>query len=174
MSAPKTNKKHTALIGIGSNINPEKNLQKAISFLAQEVDICSCSQVWQNPAVGSDGPDYLNAAITIHSDYGLEELKTKLLLPLEARLDRVRTENKNADRTIDLDILIFDGTSLDHELWTQAHVSIPSAELMPNFRHPQSGERLKEAAKRLKPDDKFWLRDDLKLHECFDGSSPNA
>ena len=163
MSAKKTTTEHAALIGIGSNIDPEKNIRKAVNLLAQEVEIVACSRVWQNPAIGSDGPDYLNAAITIRSQYQAQDLKNCLLLPLEARLDRVRKENKNADRTIDLDILIFDDRALDEELWTQAHVSVPSAELMPGFQHPVTGESLRQAADRLIPDDHFFLRDDLDL-----------
>lgn len=154
---------HSALIGIGSNIDPEENIRKAVNLLAQEVDIVACSQVWQNPAIGSDGPDYLNAAIAIRSQHQLQDLKHLLLLPLESRLERVRKENKNADRTIDLDILIFDGRALDEELWTQAHVSVPCAELMPDFQHPATGESLRQAAHRLTPEDHFSLRDDLDL-----------
>jgi len=156
-------KSHTALIGIGSNIDPENNIRRAVATIARKVSISDCSRVWQNPAIGSDGPDYLNAALVIQASFDLHQLKEKLLLPLEAQLDRVRKEDKNADRTIDLDILIFDGEPLDDELWTQAHVSVPAAELMPDVLNPQTGEILREAAARLFPEDKFRLRNDLDL-----------
>ncbi|MFO8037158.1 MAG: 2-amino-4-hydroxy-6-hydroxymethyldihydropteridine diphosphokinase [Anaerolineales bacterium] len=154
---------HLALIGIGSNIRPEENIHLAVSHLSQKVHILSCSQVWQNPAIGSDGPDYLNAAIQIQTDMDLKDLKDKVLLPLERELERVRTSDKNADRTIDLDILVFDEQSLDEELWTQAHVSIPCAEILPHFRHPHTKETLEHAAKRLLPEEDFFVRDDLDL-----------
>lgn len=161
LSESKDRKHHSVLIGVGSNIEPVKNIRHAMALLAKKVEIQSCSRVWQNPAVGSDGPDYLNAAVFVHSQLDLEEMKSALLRPLEASLDRQRTEDKNADRTIDLDILIYDGQSLDEELWTQPHVSIPSAELMPDFRHPETGETLSEAAARLRPENDFLLRSDL-------------
>jgi len=167
LNAKKTTTEHIALIGIGSNIDPEKNIPKAVNLLAHDVDIEACSRVWQNPAIGSDGPDYLNAAITIRSSHQLQDLKHRLLLPLESRLDRVRKTNKNADRTIDLDILIFDGQALDEELWTQAHVSVPCAELMPEFKHPETGESLRQAAARLFPEDHFSLREDLDLCSLY-------
>lgn len=157
------NNKHTALIGIGSNINPEENIRRAVSLLAQQVRILSCSRVWQNPSIGSDGPDYLNAAIQIQADMELDELKYGVLIPLESKLARTRTEDKNADRTIDLDILIFDEESLDDELWTQAHVSIPCAEILPHFKHPQTRETLQHAARRLFPKKDFFIREDLDL-----------
>jgi 2-amino-4-hydroxy-6-hydroxymethyldihydropteridine diphosphokinase len=155
--------RHLALIGIGSNINPVDNIRRAVRLLSEQVPIISCSRVWQNPAIGSDGPDYLNAAIQIQTDMELEKLKDEVLLPLELELERVRIADKNADRTIDLDILTYDGMSLDEELWTQAHVSIPCAEILPHFRHPQTGETLKHAAERLFPEKGFFLRDDLDL-----------
>lgn len=157
------NGEHQALIGIGSNIRPEENIHRAVSHLSQQVRILACSQVWQNPAIGSNGPDYLNAALHIQTYMDLEELKKNVLLPLELELERVRTSDKNADRTIDLDILTFDGKSLDEELWTQAHVSIPCAEILPQFRHPQTRETLAHAAKRLLPKVDFFVRDDLNL-----------
>lgn len=167
LNAAKYPEKHRVLIGIGSNIDPERNIVHAMTLLSKEVEIHTCSQVWQNPAVGSDGPDYLNAAVIVISHRTVEELKTQLLRPLEARLDRERTQDKNADRTIDLDILIHDGKCLDEELWTQPHVSIPSAEVMPNFQNPETRETLAQAARRLRPQNGWLLREDIDLCELY-------
>lgn len=163
MNVKNLSNNHLALIGIGSNIDPEKNICRAVQALSQSVEILACSKVWQNPAVGSDGPDYLNAAIKIRSPLSRKELKYDVLLPLEMELERVRTKNKNADRTIDLDILIFDEENIDEEIWTAAHVSIPCAEIMPQLTHPQTRETLKEAASRLQPGENFFVREDLDL-----------
>jgi 7,8-dihydro-6-hydroxymethylpterin-pyrophosphokinase len=86
-----------------------------------------------------------------------------VLCRIEQKLDRVRRSDKNADRTIDLDILIVDGIPLDEELWTRAHVSVPAAEVSPAVRHPDSGEKLQEAARRLLPAHDFKLLSDLSL-----------
>jgi len=169
LSVTNKNNKYTALIGIGSNIDPEKNIRLAVRRLSREVDILSCSRVWQNPAVGSTGPDYLNAALLVESEMGCHELKHDILLPLESNLNRVRTSNKNADRTIDLDILLFDENCLDEEMWTQPHVSIPCAEIMPHLKNPKTKETLQSAAERLFPGEGFFLREDIDLCSLYKG-----
>lgn len=152
---------HQVVIGLGSNIEPKKNLQKAFQALQKNTQVLQTSGIWQNPAVGSDGPDYLNAAVLVSTDMELNTLKSHVLREIEQELDRVRLSDKNADRTIDLDILIVDGIPLDEELWTRAHVSVPASQVAPAVRHPDSGEKLQEAARRLLPDRHFILRSDL-------------
>ncbi len=61
----------------------------------------------------------------------------------------MRTKDKYAPRTIDLDIILFDGRLLDPSLWLQAHRAVPVADLLPNY-HSETGETLREAAARLK------------------------
>lgn len=150
-----------ALIGIGSNIDPVDNLLRALDSLSEQVSIKQLASVWQTPAVGSDSPDYLNSAVLIECILSLDHLKTRFLSRIEHDLGRLRLDNKNADRTIDLDLLIYDGTFLDDDLWTQAHVSVPAAEIFPDFVNPQSGETLKQAALRLIPGENFFKRTDL-------------
>jgi 2-amino-4-hydroxy-6-hydroxymethyldihydropteridine diphosphokinase len=154
---------HQVVIGLGSNIDPEKNLREAFRALQKHTQVLKSSGVWQNPAVGSDGPDYLNAAVLVSTAMDLNSLKSQVLCRIEQKLDRVRRSDKNADRTIDLDILIVDGIPLDEELWTRAHVSVPAAEVAPAVRHPDSGEKLQEAARRLLPAHDFKLLSDLSL-----------
>jgi len=163
LNAPGKLPAHRVVIGLGSNIDPENNLLQAFRELKKRTEILKSSGVWQNPAVGSEGPDYLNAAVLVSTTLDLNSLKTRLLWTIEKDLDRVRRADKNADRTIDLDILIVDGVPLDEELWTRAHVSVPAAQVAPHVRHPETGETLQEAARRLLPERNFNLRSDLAL-----------
>jgi 7,8-dihydro-6-hydroxymethylpterin-pyrophosphokinase len=68
---------------------------------------------------------------------------------IEARLGRIRSADKNAPRTIDLDIVRFDEQPLNIEFWAYAFVVVPLAELMPDFVHPVCGERLSKVAEQL-------------------------
>lgn len=163
MYGPNSRSIHTAVIGLGSNIQPEVHLLQAAQRLSEHVEICEVSQIYQNPAQGSDGPDYLNAALLIRTALSKLELKEKILCRIEEDLDRQRSKDKNADRTIDLDILCFDGLCLDEELWSRAHVSVPAAEVAPHLQNPSNGEKIQEAAHRLLPDQGFFPRDDLHL-----------
>ena len=165
LSAQSNHKPILALIGIGSNIEPEDNLQRSLDRLSEQVSIRQLASIWQTPAVGSDGPDYLNSAVLIESFLSLDQLKTNLLSVIEHDLGRLRSDDKSADRTIDLDILIYDGICLDDDLWIQAHVAVPAAEIFPDCANPQSGETLSQAALRLVSGEKFYKRTDLSWGE---------
>ena len=149
------------LISLGSNIEPEKNLSLALKMLADEVVLLKQSSIWQTPAVGSNGPDYLNAAVLIQSPLSPDLLKSQVLSSIELKLGRIRTNNKNEDRSIDLDIVMVDGKCLDEDLWTQAHVAVPASELIPDCNNSQSGETLSQAAQRLFPRDNSFIRVDI-------------
>ncbi len=55
----------------------------------------------------TDQPNFLNAAVLIETDLTAAELKEQVLQVIERELGRVRTADKNAPRTIDLDIALF-------------------------------------------------------------------
>jgi len=138
-----------ALIGLGSNIEPVHNLPAAMNLLSELTHLIKRSFIWKTRAVGSSGPDYLNAAALIKTSLTCEELKSDVLFVIETQLGRVRSANKYMDRTIDLDVLVFNGREMDPELWTQAHVAVPAAQLLPDLRNSESGETLAASAIRL-------------------------
>ena len=149
------------LIGLGSNLNPEINISEALHLLGTYVAIRNCSSIYQSQAVGSTGPDYHNSAVLIETDSTLELLRKNILSPIEDQLDRIRSADKYMDRTIDLDVLIYNQTVTDPELWTQVHVAVPAAEILPDFRNSETGEKISQAAKRLLPGTNIQLRSDL-------------
>ena len=156
-----TNKLGDTLIGIGSNIDPIKNIQSALNLLAKELSITCLASIWQTPAVGSLRPDYLNTALLINDPPRLDILKKEVLSKVELSLGRVRTLDKYADRSIDLDLLIYRGKCLDDDLWKQAHVAIPAAELLPDYSNQITGEDLSAISERFKLKVNFILREDL-------------
>ncbi len=153
---------HRACILLGSNILPEINLPRALRQLQEKVKVLQVSSVWETPSVGSGGPNFLNAAASIATPLPALELKETVLRPLEASLGRVRSADKNAPRTIDLDIILFDGQQLDPALWQHAHRAVPVGELEPEFRS-ENGETLKQAASRLALSTMIRLRLDVNL-----------
>jgi len=149
------------LIGLGSNLNPEINIPEALRLLENYVTIRNYSSIYQSPAVGSIGADYLNSAALIETNLTLELLRKNVLSPIENQLDRIRSADKYMDRTIDIDVLIYNQFVTDPELWTQAHVAVPAAEIFPEFKNPETGEKISQAAKRLLPGIDIQLRSDL-------------
>jgi 2-amino-4-hydroxy-6-hydroxymethyldihydropteridine diphosphokinase len=153
---------HQACLLLGSNIQPEHNLPLAVDQLNQHLTILQISRVWETASVGSVGPNFLNAAIMARTHLDQKSLKLEILAPLETRLGRVRTADKNAPRPIDLDIVLFYGNVLDQSLWHFAHRAVPVAEIQPELRS-DSGERLKEIAEKFVHEGSIHLREDVVL-----------
>ena len=153
---------HQACLLLGSNIQPEHNLPLAIEQLQNQLNILRTSSVWETPSVGSAGPNFLNAALMAHTPLEQKNLKLQILTPLEAKMGRVRSADKNAPRPVDLDIILFDGLILDPTLWHFAHRAVPVAEILPDIRS-EAGETLKEAAAKFISAGSIWLRPDVVL-----------
>ncbi len=151
---------HQACLLLGSNIEPEKNLPRGVELLQQKVAVTRSSSVWQTAPVGFEGPDFLNLALLVSTFHNASELKERILRPLEARMGRVRTADKNAPRPIDFDIIIFDGQLLDPNLFLYAHRAVPVAEILPGYRSVQ-GLTLAEVASELSKTALIHLKSDV-------------
>jgi 2-amino-4-hydroxy-6-hydroxymethyldihydropteridine diphosphokinase len=145
---------HRAFLSLGSNIEAESNLPKAIELLREVGKVVAVSSVWESKSVGFDGPNFLNACVLFFTPLQPVELKEKIIRPIEAKLGRIRGEEKNAPRPIDIDILLFDNHPLNTEFWDYAFVIVPLAELIPDFVHPVSGEKLFRVAGQVS----VWIK----------------
>jgi dihydroneopterin aldolase/2-amino-4-hydroxy-6-hydroxymethyldihydropteridine diphosphokinase len=158
-------------VSLGSNIDPAHNLVEAVRRLAVHCRLVAVSPVYETQPVGkTDQPNFLNAAALIETDLGAARLKDQELRVIELELGRVRTSDKNAPRTIDLDISLFNDQVLDvegrhipdPEILRFAHIARPLADLAPEYRHPETGQTLREIAEAL-PDCGLVRRTDLAL-----------
>ncbi len=157
-------RRHQAYISLGSNIEPRQNLVRAVQMLREAVTVNAISTVWETAAVGSAGPRFLNATAWISTEHNVEVLKERILRSIEAKLGRVRSKDKYAPRTIDLDILVFDEKVLDANLWERDFLAIPTSELRPDLLDVQSGRNLGEIAQILKPRSSAVALPDLDLN----------
>ena len=64
------------------------------------------------------------------------DLKEQIISPSKPGSGASVLADKNAPRTIDLDIVLFDEQPLNIEFWAYAFVVVPLAELIPDFVHP--------------------------------------
>jgi len=141
---------HQAYLSLGSNIQPEFYLPQAIEKLKQYGQVTAISSVWESRAVGTEGPNFLNACVCFVGKYPTPlELKEKVIRPIEAALGRVRGQDKYAPRTIDLDIVLFDGKPINIPFWEYAFVVVPLAELLPLIPHPLQKGTLQEIARQM-------------------------
>jgi 2-amino-4-hydroxy-6-hydroxymethyldihydropteridine diphosphokinase len=153
-------------ISMGSNIDGERNLREAVRRLALRCRLLAVSPVYETaPVGGADevgkadevgrADNFSNAAALIETDLTVAELKTTVLQVIERELGRVRTEDKYAPRTIDLDISLFNdqvfdvGQRHDPEISKYPHIAVPLADLAPDQRHPETGQTLGQIARGL-------------------------
>ena len=141
---------HKVYLGLGSNIDPEANLPRAIEMLGDYGRVKEVSGAWESHAVGSEGPNFLNASVLIETDIPPDALKGRLARPIETALGRVRTADKNAPRPIDIDVMLVDGEALNLDRWDSAFVLLPIAELLPDAPHPITHEPMHIAAERAR------------------------
>ncbi len=146
---------HKVYLSIGSNIDPETNLPRAIDLLAQYGQVQAVSSAWESHAVGSSGPNFLNASALLLTNIEPGELKDRLVNPVESALGRVRTKDKNAPRTIDVDVVMVDGEAFNLDRWDSAFVLLPISELLPDAPHPLTHRKLREAAEEARR--KTWI-----------------
>lgn len=152
---------HTVFLSLGSNIAPEKHLAAAMRLLAERCVIVARSSVYRTPPQGyTEQADFLNMAVQIRTTLTPLTVKTQIIGDIERILRRVRDpHNKNAPRTIDLDIALWDDACLDYgakpwhipdpDITRFAHVAVPLAEIAPDYIHPERGESLKAIAARF-------------------------
>ncbi|MEA3403390.1 MAG: 2-amino-4-hydroxy-6-hydroxymethyldihydropteridine diphosphokinase [Armatimonadota bacterium] len=142
-------------VAIGSNIDPERNVREAVRALAREVQVVGTSTIYAiAPLRRPEQPTFYNAVAEIETDIPPRKLKFKVLRRIEAQLGRVRTEDRWAARTIDLDIAVYDDLVIsdedlhipDPEIAERPFLAVPLAELAPDLALPGIERTLSEIA----------------------------
>ena len=73
------NDTNECIIGIGSNINPEKNVEAALTILKQEVDVSKTSTWVKTAPIGIVSQnDFVNGAVKVHTTMSRKEFKNYL------------------------------------------------------------------------------------------------
>jgi len=119
----------SALIGMGSNIEPEAHLLSAAGELRLRFPGVRFSSVYRSKAVGMEGDDFLNACCLIDHVRSRSEL-VEWLKGMEDRHGRDRSEGSWKPRTLDLDLLAYGEEVLDDDLYRYPHVYVPASELI--------------------------------------------
>ena len=92
-------------LSLGSNINPESNLELAISSLNKILTETECSSIYKTQAEGFDGDDFLNLIFSGASSLAFDDLNKKLK-DIEDSSGRDRNAQKFSSRTLDIDIVL--------------------------------------------------------------------
>jgi len=141
-----------AYISLGSNKGRRlEDIREAVVQIQKKIGILTdLSSLYETPAWGFEGPDFLNACIGIQTDFTPHELLQNLL-KIERQMGRVRFVKAGySSRNIDLDLLFFEDQVLDNEDLVLPHPRLelrkfilsPMCEIAPNFVHPRLGKSL--------------------------------
>ena len=140
---------------LGSNLGDrEWNLEQALALLAERLRVdMLCSRVLETEALGFDGPAFLNQAVCFESDIAPEAL-LDLCQEVEAQLGRPQHEPQYDaaggriyhDRTIDIDILSFNGKEIHTDRLTVPHPQL--------WERPYVQELLKEMPDQVGHDER--------------------
>ena len=141
----------TVYLGLGSNVDAERNIRLAVEWIQEQFIDAAFSPVYQSPAVGFNGDDFLNLVARVQTDIEPLELK-QMLNRFEDRHGRKRDLPKFSDRTVDIDILLYDELVLHGpelilprgEIIRFAHVLKPLADLTPDYLHPTKEQTIAE------------------------------
>jgi 2-amino-4-hydroxy-6-hydroxymethyldihydropteridine diphosphokinase len=157
-----------AFISVGSNIDPEDNVKKALNLIRARSTLINISTIYYNEAEGRpEQPPYYNCVVQIETDLSPLDVKFLLLRPIEEELGRQRTADKYAPRTIDLDLIIYDRLAMvtddfilpEPDILWRTYLAVPLLELAPDMVLPGLGLRLDEVTAVL-PQDKMKKLDD--------------
>ncbi len=110
---------NSAIIGIGSNIHPEENIPLALQLLSEKVTVEKVSALVTTKPIGiTDQPDFVNGAVRITTSLQREELE-RLLKKTEDLTGRDRSLPRFGPRTIDLDLVVWNGEIVDPDYNTR-------------------------------------------------------
>lgn len=140
-----------AYLSLGSNVEPQRYLPAAIAALRERFGDIMVSPAYRSRSVGFEGADFVNLAVGLDTDLSPQALND-WLHALEDRHGRRRDVPRYADRTLDIDIVLYDALVIDgpghlqiprNEL-QHAFVLRPLADIAPQVRHPRNGMSMAE------------------------------
>ena len=138
-------------LSLGSNLQPQKYLRAALDELRARFGAIEVSPAYRSKAVGFDGPDFVNLAVGLDTELAPEALND-WLHALEDRHGRRRDLPRYADRTLDVDIVLYDDLVrqgeghlyIPRKELRHAFVLRPLADIAPGLRHPVDGRSMAE------------------------------
>ena len=131
---------------LGSNVEPRVHLSAAVGHLKALFPGLEMSPVYESPAIGFRGANFLNLIVAFDTPSRLSQIQAAMSRIEDSR-GRARNGAKHADRTLDIDILTYGamvgqaaGISLPRDdILQYAFVLKPLADLRPEVHHPALG-----------------------------------
>lgn len=138
-------------LGLGSNVDAERNLRLGIRELRWRYGDLDVSPVYRSRAVGFEGDDFLNLVVGLETGDAPEEIHRQIEL-IHELAGRERGRERFASRTLDIDLLLYDDLVRSGppfqlpraDVLEYAFVLRPLADLDPDLLHPETGRPVGE------------------------------
>ena len=159
------------LLGLGSNLSSGfgdrfMNIDLAISYLeSYKIKLRKKSSFYETLSYpNKKNPKFINVMIEASTYLSLTDLASVLIF-IEEKLERIRNK-KNDPRTCDIDIIDFNGQTIDFKYknldFTTPHkklcyrnfVLFPLQEILPSWKHPKTKESISLLVNKLPNEDK--------------------
>ena len=141
----------TVYLGLGSNIDAEKNLRLAVDALRRRYGRLTVSPVYRGAAVGFDGPDFLNLVVAMATEASPFEVLDEIER-IHEMAGRRRGPDRYRSRPLDIDLLLY-GDTVDpspllrlprRDILEYGFVLRPLADIAPDLVHPVTGRTIGE------------------------------
>jgi 2-amino-4-hydroxy-6-hydroxymethyldihydropteridine diphosphokinase len=140
-----------AWLSLGSNIDRRRHIRQALEDLRSHFGELQMSPVYESEAVGCAGDNFYNLVVGIRTALPIEALVERLR-EIERQHGRLRSDDKFAPRTLDIDLLTYADWVVDKpgiqlprdEITHYAFVLLPLAEVAGNEVHPLTGLTYRE------------------------------
>ena len=134
-------------VSVGSNVDRERNVSSALEELAREYGDLQQSTTFETEAIGFSGGLFYNLVVAFETTQSPQQVGAALNR-IEDAHGRDRRGGKFSDRSLDLDLLLYDDAVIDEpglrlprpEILEYAFVLRPLAEIAGDSKHPVTGE----------------------------------
>ncbi|MGB5406725.1 MAG: 2-amino-4-hydroxy-6-hydroxymethyldihydropteridine diphosphokinase [Thiogranum sp.] len=133
-------------VSVGTNIDRERNVASGLAALAREYDGLQQSRLFETQAVGFSGDLFYNLVVAFETGQSPQQVSA-VLTRIEDAHGRDRRGGKFSNRSLDLDLLLYDDLVVDEpglvlprpEILDYAFVLRPLAEIAGDRKHPVTG-----------------------------------
>jgi len=114
---------NSAIIGVGSNINPRASIQCGEELLGKVVTIVQKTELLTTDPIGCKPgqPPFLNGGYLVQTPFAQPQLKSELK-KIEQACGRKPDADPYAPRTLDLDIFVFNERIVDEDYYSRWYV----------------------------------------------------
>ena len=106
-----------AVVALGSNIDPDENIEGGLARLAEEHRVLKVSPLLRTRPLGPtrDQPDFVNGAVFVETALP-RDLFEAYLKEVEVACGRPKGGDRWGPRTLDMDLVLWNGRVVDHDV----------------------------------------------------------